>query len=83
VDGVLDGGGDVAVDEDLGGLGDRCGGACGQHAGVTRSGADEDDPAGAADGLAEARHRVLLILALRAFVAGFRGFGVVRRGVTG
>ena len=72
----------VGVDEYLGGLCDRRRGACGQHAWVARSCADEDDPAGAADGLAEARHRVLLILALRAFVAGFWGFGVVERAIT-
>jgi hypothetical protein len=70
-DGVLDGDGDVGVDEDDGRLGQRRGGAGGEHAGVTRSCADEDDPTGTAGGLTEARHRVLLILARRPCCTGF------------
>jgi hypothetical protein len=65
-DGVLDGGRHVEVDEYECGLGQRRGGAGGEHAGVARACSDEDDPAGVAGGLAEARHRVLLILASRA-----------------
>ena len=69
-DGVLDGDRDVGVDQHDAGLGQRRGGAGGEHARVTGPCADEDDPAGRAGGLLEARHRVLLILAWRAVVTG-------------
>jgi hypothetical protein len=69
-DGVLDRDGDVGVHEDDGGTGERGTGAGGEHAGVARPCAHEDDPTGTAGGRAVARHRVLLILARRAFFSG-------------
>ena len=72
-DGVLDRDGDVGVHEDDGRRGQRRGRPGGQHAGVARSCADEDDPSGRAGGRAGARHRVLLILARRASFLGSGG----------